>query len=572
MKKTLTINLSGFIFHIDEDAYLKLESYLGALKQQFSQTTGGQEIVTDVEMRMAELFKERIGDSKEVINSGDVDAVIQILGRPEDYLQDDAESVEGQSYYDPKTSYRKKIHRDVDNRVIGGVSSGLAAYFNIDALWVRLLFVVLFFAWFGLLLYIILWIVVPAAKTTAEKLQMRGEPVTLSNIENFVKVEASGVQDSLHRVSGKASHYGAKGGNALGNLFSALFNLIKLILKFILKVIGFFLLFIGFITLTSLAAAFFVGIDINDSHLTFSQMNDLLQSLALDRSVYNGLTLGFSLLVLGPLFLLIYYGVRILFGVESLNSNVRRGLALVSLAGFILLVVSGISLGNQLRYDADRSEEMLVPSGGTLVITPTLDSISEEFNYYHDDLEWRYINGKNYFGHVKLDIRQSSEEYSYLETQYEAQGSSRRNAKQNTQALNHKVQLDANTLSIAPYFTLEENRSPYRFQRIDMVLYLLPGDTVYLAEGTEGLIYDIPNLNDYFDPDMAGHHWTMTKYGLKCADCKDEPRIIEPAEEMPEREDSEQEVIIEGDRIIIKEKMAALTYPFILGKAAQPLV
>ena len=164
MKKTLTINLGGFIFHIDEDAFNQLDLYLGTLRNQFSRTSGGDEIIADVETRMAELFRERNGETKEVINTLDVEAVISILGKPEDYLQEEDYAHAG-AHYDQYQPYSKKIHRDVDNRIIGGVAAGLAAYLNIDSIWTRLLFIALLFTGFGLLLYVILWIVVPSART-----------------------------------------------------------------------------------------------------------------------------------------------------------------------------------------------------------------------------------------------------------------------------------------------------------------------------------------------------------------------------------------------------------------------
>ena len=220
MKKTLTINLGGFIFHIDEDAFNQLERYLATLRSQFSRTSGSDEIIADVETRMAELFRERNGQTKEVINTQDVEAVISILGRPEDYLQEEDFS-NANANYENYQSYSKKIHRDVDNRMIGGVAAGLAAYMNINPVWTRLLFFALFFSGFGLLLYIILWIVVPSARTTAEKLQMRGKPVTLSNIENFVREEAHAVGNSVKHMGRKAQDM-SRNSNQVTGLFSFL--------------------------------------------------------------------------------------------------------------------------------------------------------------------------------------------------------------------------------------------------------------------------------------------------------------------------------------------------------------
>ena len=143
MKKTLNINLGGFNFHIDEDAFSKLERYLATLKQQFAKTQGGDEIVNDVEMRIAELFKEYTA-TKEVVDLQDVAQAISVLGEPEDYIDTEADSTDEETSFEntevpPHLKASRKIYRDADDRILGGVAAGLAAYFNIDSLWVRLI-------------------------------------------------------------------------------------------------------------------------------------------------------------------------------------------------------------------------------------------------------------------------------------------------------------------------------------------------------------------------------------------------------------------------------------------------
>ncbi|MGB0177807.1 MAG: PspC domain-containing protein, partial [Owenweeksia sp.] len=139
MNKTLNINLGGLIFHIDEDAYHILERYLTTLKRQFSTAEGGEEIIRDIEVRIAELFRERTTKAKEVISSADVEEVISIMGKPEDYLDSEEDGASGRSFEDTYYTPKKRIFRDPDDRILGGVASGLAAYFNIDPLWMRLL-------------------------------------------------------------------------------------------------------------------------------------------------------------------------------------------------------------------------------------------------------------------------------------------------------------------------------------------------------------------------------------------------------------------------------------------------
>lgn len=555
MKKTFNINLGGMIFHIDDDAFSKLEAYLSALRQQFSTTSGGDEILSDVETRMAELFKERTSTAKEVVNIKDVNEVIAIIGEPQDFWQ---EETGGESNYQSNMSYEKRVMRDVDNRVLGGVAGGLAAYFNIDVIWVRLLFVALMFAGFGVLLYIILWLVVPAAKTTAEKLQMRGKPVTLSNIENFVKDEAQAVGANMSKLGGKVEDYGRKSPNLIAQFFSAVFHIIGLIFRFIFKVIGFFFLGIGFIVLMSIVVSLFTGIHVNEYHYSLYEFADLLQVMSVEGNIYNGVMLGTSLLIIGPLFLLIYFGIRLLFDVDALNKGVRNGLLLTTLLGLVILGLSAGRLANQFDDSKTVSKDQIISAPrGMIEVSLATDSINTRADFRNHDDFWNLYDGRSYFTDVELDIRRSTREESYLQTNVTARGSNLQEARRNTGNINHPIQVDSNSIKAANYFTIKEG-SYYRAHKIRMVLYLAEGDTVFLKPGSENLIYDIRNVENYWDSDMVGHHWTMTNQGLHCTDCPDTEYIEDRWEENESFEkDSpaggEPEVIIRDGKIIIRE-------------------
>ena len=135
MNKTVNINLAGIFYHIDEDAYLKLQRYLDAIKRSFTDSQGRTEIIADIEARIAELFSERVQHDRQVIGIKEVDEVISIMGQPEDYLVDDEIFEDDpQSAYQSKTSATRKLFRDTDNSYIGGVASGLGHYFGIDML------------------------------------------------------------------------------------------------------------------------------------------------------------------------------------------------------------------------------------------------------------------------------------------------------------------------------------------------------------------------------------------------------------------------------------------------------
>ena len=205
MKKTLNINIRGIVFNIDEDAYQRLNSYLSEINRHYKKKPGYEDIVNDIENRIVELFQEKINDKKQVITIDDVNAIIEILGHPTDFeqeLQDDAPPIGSKG---SQQSGPKRLYRDPMNRVVGGVCSGLGYYFRVDPVWFRLAFVLaVIFAGTGILLYLILWIVLPPARTTSDRINMQGNPVNINNIEKAVKEEMNEVKDKLDDLASQA--------------------------------------------------------------------------------------------------------------------------------------------------------------------------------------------------------------------------------------------------------------------------------------------------------------------------------------------------------------------------------
>ena len=177
MNKTVTINISGIIFHIEEDAYLVLNNYILAIKRYFKQRESGEEIMSDIESRIAEMLQSKTSAMKQVVLMSDVDFVMQSMGQPEEFADDQSNLNSSNSQEDQTDNavqhQKKRMYRDADNKVLGGVCSGIGHYFGFDPVWLRVaLALLLFFAGTGFLIYIILWIAIPEAKTTAEKLAM----------------------------------------------------------------------------------------------------------------------------------------------------------------------------------------------------------------------------------------------------------------------------------------------------------------------------------------------------------------------------------------------------------------
>lgn len=194
MKITVSINLGGYSFNIDEDAYAELKRYLKNLEVHFAGEDSSSEILSDIETRMAELFRTKITTYKQVINNEDVRQVISVLGAPEDISDSDGPSA-NDKFSSP--GYHR-MYRDTEHAVIGGVCSGMGAYWDIDPVILRIIFVVLIMAGgIGALVYLILYIVLPEAKTTAQKIEMKGNPVNIHNIKDSVKKEVENVRRNL---------------------------------------------------------------------------------------------------------------------------------------------------------------------------------------------------------------------------------------------------------------------------------------------------------------------------------------------------------------------------------------
>ncbi len=203
MKKTVSINLNGLVFYIDEDAYQRLRTYLDKIERWFSGKEGAKEIISDIENRIAELFEQRVKPGTGVVTKALVEEVVEIMGEPEEFEDASAEKTEntanisGSGYVPPK-----KLYRDIEDRVFGGICSGIAAYFNVDTVLVRVIFGILPFVSVGVIIpvYIVLWIALPPAVTTVQRLQMKGEPINISNIEKTIKDEYEDVKNRVGKI------------------------------------------------------------------------------------------------------------------------------------------------------------------------------------------------------------------------------------------------------------------------------------------------------------------------------------------------------------------------------------
>lgn len=542
MNKTVNINLAGIFFHIDEDAYLKLQRYLEAIKRSFTDSQGRSEIIADIEARIAELFNERVQNTKQVIGISQVDEVISIMGQPEDYLVDD-EIFEDE----PKTSYKtnttpsKKLFRDTDNSYIGGVSSGLAHYFGVDAIWIRLAWILLIFgAGTGVLLYILLWILVPEAKTTAEKIMMAGEPVNISNIEKKIKDGfdnvtgtvtdvAKNVSDS---VSGAAKNVSdaakkvdfKKQTNKVKSSSSAFFDTIGEIFMFFFKVfakfIGLLLTFIGAVTIIALIIAFFsVGIlDMipgNFSHFLNAGNTPIwLASL-------------FGLFAVGvPFFFLFYLGLKILINNLKSIGNVAKftllGVWLISVIGLTVIVI------NEAREHAFTEtytvkHTLNIKSNDTLRIKMASNDIID--NRFNRNGSFKIINTKNgsktmYNSDVNLIVRSTTDSTAFINLKKRADGSDYDKAINRAKNINYNYNLNNNTLLLDAFLTTEIDNK-FGDQEVEIILYLPEGSFAKFHTNTESFLGYYKNSSDIVSANNTNHLLKIIEDDVTCLDCTD---------------------------------------------------
>lgn len=250
MKKTLTINLNNTVFHIDEDAYETLQNYLEELKSHFAGETDCDEILRDVEARICELFNERIRFGLQVITLPNVEEIINMMGQPSDYgtVADDTDEAKTESETQAEEASagpapqsekayrgRKRLYRDKENGMIGGVAAGLAAYLNIDVTWIRVLMLIFTIITSGsmFLIYMILWIITPSADSAAQKLEMRGIDPTIENISSFIKENAEKVAHEAREAVRSP-----KNRNFLISLRDLFLEVVRFVVKFVVAILG----------------------------------------------------------------------------------------------------------------------------------------------------------------------------------------------------------------------------------------------------------------------------------------------------------------------------------------------
>jgi len=517
MNKTVNINLGGMFFHIDEDAYQKLTRYFDAIKRSLSNSSGQDEIIKDIEMRVSELLTEKQKSEKHVVAMKDVDEVIAVMGQPEDYRIDEEGTENPSTNY--SSSKTRKLYRDTEHGMIGGVLAGLGHYFGIDKVWLRIFMLVMLLAWgTGVLAYIILWIVMPEAKTTSEKLEMTGEPVTISNIEKKVREEFDTVSEKLKNVDyDKYGNQIKTGAEKIGSSFG---NFIIAVLRAFSKFLGVILIMSGLAILVSLFIAVFT---LGSSTLIEVPWQGFIEAGNFtDYPVWVfGLIMFFAVGI--PFFFLTLLGFKLLSpNLKSIGNIAKYTLLAVWLISVSLAISIGIKQASAFAIDGR------VVQKETINLNPT-DTLFIKFK--HNDYYAKSVNDRNdfkitqdstgndviYSNEVSFRIVKTDTELPYIQIEKEAKGKTSTEAKQRAMQIKYGYKIVENQLILDNYL-LTDLKNKFRDQEVEITLYL-PKGIIFKANS---------NVQDYdrSDDDYFNLHFSSGDYiyrvgdnQVKCLNC-----------------------------------------------------
>ena len=478
MNKTISVNIGGSVFNIEEDAYLRLKNYLDAIAKHFNQSEGRDEIMADIEARMAELFTELLGKDRQVILLTDVEQVIATMGQPEDYGDANDGNASGE---DQKSS--RRLFRDPDNALIGGVAAGLSHYFGWDPVGIRIAFVLLaVFGGSGVPIYIILWLVMPEARTTAEKLQMKGSRINVDNISKKVNQQFESAAETLK--SKKVRDGFDRFFDGVGQLFKGLFKLFRI-------VIGAFFLALGI----ALAVALIIGITALVAGTNLPPMLEsgfLKEFFFLGSGWYYTTWVGVILLVMVPIVSLFYGGIRMVLNLQSQVKGI--GVVLLSsliLGSIITFTSTMFHLAEFSKHEAlDDVYRIGENSGDTLYIQVSGDP------FWHKGIKARHgditelvkeDDGRLVFGNPLLAMRPADGEHFELRLTRHAAGSSTDFAIEHARNIGYEFKSVDSLLSLPPYFTAP-GEDKYHAQRVRMVLFIPEGKSISLDPSIDRIL------------------------------------------------------------------------------------
>ncbi len=477
MNKIITANINSFVFQIDEAAYENLKTYLNTIRQKVS----NEEVVSDIENRIAELFDYKLKNGRQAIFHEDVQDIIRQIGSPEQFgseePQEETQNAYSTATAEPRRKGYRRLYRNDDDKVVGGVCSGIAAYFDIDPLIPRIIFAISFFFFgSGFLLYLFLMIVLPKAITPSEKLEMRGEPVDYKNLSKTVEKDIKevyerykpGMKTGFERFAEIAVRVGA------------VVLMIFLVCIFIPGCIG---------VLTSIGVASW-SLPVLSSYM-FTSTSESLIILA-----------GLILFLLIPLIGIGYLLVRMIFKTKQMGRAFTISLSTLWVIGFCLLAYSTFNIGQQFSSSykvttVDTLQEL--DNQHTLIIKARKNQEHSEFNIGEEDSQV-IIN------HVNIRSRQDIKEFldekisenidlkivkgignrPVIRVSRRSAGKNREEAASNAEKIGYQYLVKDSILYLDDYFSLGSQQL-WRNQRVIVTVEVPEGYRLYIDPTCESM-------------------------------------------------------------------------------------
>lgn len=527
MNKTIIININGIVFHIEEDAYDVLKLYMTDVKRHFSTSDDSLEITTDIENRIAEMFNETLANqNKQVIVEADVKLVIEQMGTVEDFefAENDARTAGNPAY--TYNTERRRLFRDPDDHLVSGVAAGIANYFDIPAVWVRLAFAISFaFAGSGFILYVILWIVIPKATSRADRMAMKGEKQDLKGFKKSFEEEMSSVKENISNFRQEARPLVYKARDFVGDFFTHLGTFLKGAGGLLVKLLSIAVLLTSF----GLAIALIVVII---AFLAFGK-TDVLHIFPFN--IVNQdtnlifLTGGFLLLAI-PLLTIILLTIGFLFKNATFNRSIGTTLLCVWLASLGAVVYYGAKATANFRYGARLSKNINIkPTANNTYYLQLNDAkyltnedstrlrIKERFNgmiILDDDFNGNDMDSPD---NVHIDVERSDVAQPVLIESFTARGRNDEDALINARNVSYRFLQKDSVLKFDRNLERLDN-TKWRGQELHMTLKV-PLNAKLVIDGKLDRnmnfnLYDCQQNNTPRNP--AGSVFVMSMDGLQC--------------------------------------------------------
>jgi len=524
MRKTLNINLGGMAFIIDENAFELLHNYLEALKRKFGNEAEREEILNDIEARIGEMLSQKLAGSKEVISIAEVQTVIDAMGKPEDIAgEESSEPTTGSSSQQSNTNsvfaepVKKRLFRDPDDAKVSGVISGLCHYFGInDPVWMRIAAVVLIPLTSGsiILLYLLIMIIVPKAMTSAEKLQMKGEPININTIEKEIKDAATRTGESVNKFIKEQTFFEKLGSILLSVL--TVFAKLALVLAVIVAVFSLIGVFVGFVM-------FYV--------LGKSQFNDVTGLLVDNPHIITYFSWGYLLFLGVPLLVIIYGGLRVFVGNGTRIKWLKWVFLTAWIVGIWLLAFSGYKTAINFRHSKTNSQQLVLmqPTTGALLVQLT-DSTGKKINKddeeniesFNINDEGVIVNGVNLrdmeqipVAKPALEIMPSETDSFYIQQIITARGKSQPDAGRNADVTAYRFSQWDTVLNLSPWLYINKS-GKWRAQSIKLRIAIPEGKKISFAENIDLWTAVVKGDNSFDDTYFANTTWTVENGKVKC--------------------------------------------------------